>query len=97
MGGFIGTFSSVVHHKIGSQNHLIFFGLCFIPQMCRAVLLKARFSSKLEAPWLQRFLPQKLGSFKEARFLRSFKKLKAHFLALFYIFQKKKIKTEIKL
>ena len=47
------------------------------------MLLKAL---KLKAPRLQRFLPQKLGLFKEARFL-----------ALFYIFQKKKIKTEIKL
>ena len=33
-----------------------------------SVLLKARLSSKLEAPRLQRFLPQKLGSFKEVRF-----------------------------
>ena len=51
------------------------------------MLLKARLSSKLEAPRLQRFLPQKLGSFKEARFrhacLRSFKKLKACFFIFF--------------
>ena len=94
MGGFIGTFSSVVHHKIGSQNHLIFFGLCFIPQMCRAVLLKARFSSKLEAPWLQRFLPQKLGSFKEAHFRHAFcalsKSSKRTFWRFFIFFKKKK-------
>ena len=37
------------------------------------MLLKARLSSKLEA---QCFLPQKLGSFKEAHF---FKKLKAEY------------------
>ena len=33
MGGFIGISGSIVHHKIGSQNRLIFFGLCFIPRM----------------------------------------------------------------
>ena len=38
-GGFIGTFSFVVHHKIGSQNHLIVFGLCFIPQMCGVLVM----------------------------------------------------------
>ena len=69
--------------------------------MALSVLLKARLSLKLEAPRLQRFLPQKLSSFKEARFrrafLRFFKKLKARFLELFYIFQKRKTKTELKL
>ena len=63
-----------------------------------SVLLKARLSSKLEAPRLQRFLPQKLSSFKEARFrhafLRFFKKLKARFLELFIFFKKKKKKTK---
>ena len=38
-GGFIGTFSFVVHHKIGSQNHLIIFGLCFIPRMCGVLVM----------------------------------------------------------
>ena len=59
-----------------------------------SVLLKAHFSSKLETLRLQRFLPQKLGPFKEACFrralLRFFKKLKVSCLELFYIFQKKK-------
>ena len=57
-------------------------------------VLQAHLSSKLEAPRLQCFLPQRLSSFKEARFrcafLSFFKKLKARFLELFYIFQKKK-------
>ena len=57
-----------------------------------SVLLKAHFSSKLETLRLQCFLPQKLGSFKDEHFrrafLRFFKKLKACFLKLFYIFKK---------
>ena len=39
MRGFIGTFNFDVHHKIGSQNHLIFFGWCFIPQMCGVLVM----------------------------------------------------------
>ena len=52
-------------------------------------------SSQSEAPRLECFLPQKLGSFK-ARFSCAFsKKLKVPFLALFYIFQKKKKKPKL--
>ena len=83
-----------------NSNNLILYAsnqFCICTERCQefyAVLLNARLSSKLEAPRLQCFQPQKLGSFKGARFrhafLRSFKKLKSRFLALFYIFQKKK-------
>ena len=72
------------------MNELKFWVLLsFIPP----VLLKARLNLKLEALRLQRFLPQKLGPFKEACFRRAllhfFKKLKVSCLELFYIFQKK--------
>ena len=78
---------------------IIGFGLAFIYTrfwICVfgsvAALLKAHLSSKLEAPRFQRFLPQKLGSFKDVRyrrtFLRFFKKLRARFLELFYILKK---------
>ena len=71
----------------------------YIPSVFKnALKLKAR------SPKAPTFLPQKLSSFKEAcfrcAFFSFFKKLKARFLELFYIFKKKKkkkTKTELKL
>jgi len=56
------------------------------------VLVKVRFELKREAPRLQHFLPQKLGSFKEARFRHAFcafsKSSKRAFWRFFIFFKK---------